>query len=135
MPRLTSTTNSIIKSGGVGSSAGWAVLAVKITFDPTAASASTGVTLPSGAVVVNVYSAGGATGGTNPTVDIGTSGDPDAFANELDADGLSNGAVAAVLGVSALTALSADTLIYAGVGASAATGGTCTVWVEYFVQS
>lgn len=98
-------------------------------FDPTAASAATGKILPKGAIPIWVSNIdGGATGGTTPTVDIGTSGDPDGFANELAADALSSPVVTgALLGVE----LTADTEIHAGVGASAATGGTVTVAVYY----
>ena len=55
-----------------------AIHALKIAFDPTAASADSGKTLPKGAIPLGVHSLGGATGGTNPTVDVGTSGDADA---------------------------------------------------------
>lgn len=105
------------------------------TVDPTAASAAitrtdgTPMTLPKGARPIAVQNLnGGATGGTNPTIDIGTSGDGDGFANEVDADGRTT-----FLGTGALigTVLTADTPVYAGVGASAATGGTVTFAIYY----
>ena len=104
----------------------------RVSSGTTAESASMGKTLPVGAIPLFAQNIdGGATGGTNPTVDIGTSGDPDGFANELDADG-ATGLIntGALLG----TELTADTVIYAGVGASAATGGTGTIGV-YFIMS
>ena len=103
------------------------------SFDPTAASAAISrtdgqtLTLPQGARVVAVMGDGGATGGTNPTVDIGTSGDGDAFVNEMDADG----ATITIGGASSGAAMSADTEVYGGVGASAATGGTVVVAILY----
>ena len=105
---------------------------IQFTLDPTAASADTGKTLPAGAVPLWVQNInGGATGGTNPTVDVGTSGDTDGFANELDADGIT-----ALTGGGALlgTALTADTAIYAGAGSAAATGGSCLIGVYYIMQ-
>ena len=104
---------------------------MQVSFDPTAASASTGSTLPKGAIPLWVQGLGGATGGTNPTVDIGTAGNDDGFSNELDADAFitsfsTNGAL---LG----TELTVDTLIFAGVGASAATGGTMQAIVAYMM--
>lgn len=101
----------------------------QFSFDPTAASAATGVTLPKGAIPIWVSNIdGGATGGTNPTVDIGTSGTANGFADELDADAISAPVVTGSLIGAELTA---DTAIYAGVGASAATGGTVTAAVYY----
>lgn len=126
------TTTGVIRSGGKGVSAGSVVLGLKISFDPTAASAATKYVLPAGSVVVDVVSMGGATGGTNPTVDIGFSGTTAGFANELDADGVSSAAVAGTIGTSARTVLAADTTIWVGVGASAATGGTAIVLILYF---
>ena len=105
------------------------LLAVKFSFDPTQASATVSKTLPAGAIPLFVQNVnGGATGGTNPTVDVGTSGDPDGFANELDADGATGFTnTGALMGVE----LTADTEVYAGVGASAATGGSVTAILYY----
>jgi hypothetical protein len=105
------------------------VLALQVTQDPTAASAGTGKYLPKGCIPLWVSNVnGGATGGTSPTIDVGTSVDPDGFANELDADGVTAPVVTgALLGVE----LTADTEIYAGVGASAATGGSVILNVYY----
>lgn len=98
-----------------------------LSFDPTQASASLGITLPKGAIVFPIQGLGGATGGTNPTVDIGTSGDGDAFAAEQDADATFSNGVGASTGVE----LTEDTEVFGGVGASAATGGTFTGLLQY----
>jgi hypothetical protein len=128
------STGGAAKESGV--TPGPLTMAVVISFDPTAStaaavrigtSATTGAffTLPAGAVPLYLLSLGGATGGTNPTVDIGSSGTPDGFFNEADADtkGTINGANGSlVLG----TGITADTRVFGKVGASAATGGTFT---------
>lgn len=111
-------------------------MAVVISFDPTSASAAavrigTSATsgsffsLPAGAIPLYLLTIGGATGGTNPTVDIGSSGTPDGFFNEADADtkGTINGASGSLVSG---TGLAAQTQVYGKVGASAATGGTFT---------
>lgn len=106
-------------------------LVLKASFDPTSASQVSLGKLPSGAIPIGVTSLGGATGGTNPTVDVGTSGDDDGLANELDADTLgAMTATGALLGA----ALSTQTEIFGKVGASAATGGTTTVLVHYIMS-
>lgn len=99
------------------------------SFDPTSASQVELFTLPKGAIPIMVASYGGATGGSNPTVDIGTTGDDDGYANELDAD------TAEIVNGGALlnTQITADTTIYGKVGASAATGGTTSVAVFYIM--
>jgi len=91
-----------------------------------------GAVLPKGARPVLIQSLGGATGGASPTMDIGASAnpaiaalataDPDYFANELDAD--TAGAAIALTGVGANIVALAPVQITAGVGASAAAGGT-----------
>jgi len=88
--------------------------------------------LPQGARPIGIQSLGGATGGASPTMDIGASAnpaiaalataDPDYFHNELDAD--TAGAIIALTGVGANIVALAPVQITAGVGASAATGGT-----------
>ena len=129
----TSYTGLIRQYGSAGKTGTPAVFpaVIQFSFDPTAATASVSKTLPKGAIPLFVQNIdGGATGGTNPTVDVGTSGDPDGFANELDADantGLTN--TGALIGVE----LTADTIIFAGVGASAATGGTVLAAVYYIM--
>ena len=103
--------------------------AITFSFDPTAASADTGKVLPAGCVPIAVLNVvPGATGGTNPTVNIGTLADPDGFGSGVDADGYTGlNYTGALLGVP----LTVNTPIYAGVGASAATGGTVVGAVLY----
>ena len=114
---------------------------VQISFDPTQSSAtnvrigtssSSGETLvlPAGAIPISIMTIGGATGGTNPTVDIGTSADDDGLFNEVDADGTgtlkgADGALAVAGG------LAADATVTGKVGSSAATGGTFTGILTY----
>lgn len=106
----------------------------RATFDPTAAVADTTIVLPKGAVLMGIFLDGGATGGASPTVDVGTSADTDGYLNEADADG----AAFYNIGSTEAGALwdmaveTTDTTIQAGVGASAATGGTVTMDVWYF---
>ena len=86
--------------------------------------------LPKGAVPTQFISLGGATGGTNPTVDIGTAADPDGFFNELDAD--LKGAVKGADGALAIgTGVPANVEVTANEGSSAATGGTVTGTFHY----
>ena len=97
------------------------------SFDPTSTSADTGIDLPKGARPVSIVPYGGTTGGTNPTVDIGTATSLAIFANEVASDATQT----APLGVLANTALTANTPVYGRVGASAATGGTFTFALVY----
>ena len=96
----------------------------------TSATAGEIFTLPKGAVPSSFISLGGATGGTNPTVDIGTAADPDGFFNELDAD--LKGAVKGADGALAIgTGVPANVQVTANQGSSAATGGTVTGTFHY----
>ena len=140
---LMRSTGGAAKESGV--TPGPLVMAVVISFDPTAAAAtavrigtssSAGAffTLPVGAVPLYLLTIGGATGGTAPTVDIGSSGTPDGFFNEADADtkGTMNGANGSlVVG----TGITAQTQVYATVGSSAATGGTFTGVFVYTIYN
>lgn len=104
--------------------------ALKLSFDPTQATAATGVILPKGAIPLAVRGMSGSTGGTNPTIDVGISGNGDGFADNLVSDAVTGETVTGVLlGIE----LTVDTEIFAGVGASAATGGTTTVIVQYIM--
>lgn len=116
------------KTGGDTDIAG-VVGMVRGSFDPTSASQIELFTLPKGAIPMYAVSYGGGTGGSSPTVDIGTTGDDDGIANELDADGAAVAYGGALLNVQ----LTADTVIYGKVGASAATGGTTSVAVAYIM--
>jgi hypothetical protein len=143
----TTTFQGIVRSnGGAGkgnSTPSVVTLSEVIAFDPTATSAtavkvgtssSTGndFVLPAGAVPISFMTIGGATGGTNPTVDIGTSADPDGFFNEADADtkGSLKGADGAlVVG----GGIAADVTVTGMKGVSAATGGTIVGVFTYTV--
>lgn len=123
--------HSNIQSGGRRKTAkGNVRLSLVGSFDPTSASQVSLFTLPAGSRPLDVISYGGATGGTNPTVDVGTA-DDDGLANELDADAVSSAVADGTGGALLGTVLADDTEIFGKVGASAATGGTTTVVVEY----
>ena len=126
------STFSKLRVGPKRASAGVAKLVGEISFDPTQTSAASGYILPKGAVITGITSLGGATGGTNPTVDIGISGGSAVIANEVDAD--TAGTAGTVEAAYLYVPLTADTEVYVGVGASAATGGTTTVAIEYYIQ-
>ena len=114
---------------------------VQISFDPTQSSATnvrigTSATsvetlvLPAGAIPISIMTIGGATGGSNPTVDIGTSADPDGLFNEVDADG--TGTIKGADGALAVAGgLAADATVTGNVGSSAASGGTFTGILTY----
>lgn len=125
----TTFRNSVRVAGASRTSwAGVPVLVMKASFDPTSATQILLGTLPAGSIPLGVQSLGGATGGSNPTVDIGTVASNAGIANEVDADTLTlTDATGALTGV----ALTVDTPIYGKVGASAATGGTTTVLISY----
>ena len=143
----TTTFQGIVRSNG-GAGKGNATpsvvtLSEVISFDPTASgatavrigtSATAGQTfvLPAGAIPISFMTIGGSTGGTNPTVDIGTSADPDGFFNEVDSDtkGTLKGADGALVVAGGITAASTVT---GSVGSSAATGGTVTGVFTYTV--
>ena len=133
-----STFQGIVRTnGGAGkgnSTPGVVSISVVVAFNPVGAGAAnvkvgtshtTGENfiLPDNAVPISFLSLGGATGGTNPTVDIGTSADPDGFFNEVDADtkgSLANAAGALVVGAG----IDGPVQVTANQGSSAATGGT-----------
>lgn len=130
-----STTSGYFRQKGKNGATPAVMLAsVEVTFDPTQANTTgTGVFLPAGAAptFAKVTNAG-ATGGTNPTVDVGLSGgNADALLAEADAD-TANAAILTT-GTALDAALAANTEITAGVGASAATGGTVTARVFYYM--
>jgi hypothetical protein len=142
----TTSFQGIIRSyGGQDKSSGVTpsnvILSAIVSFNPVGASAvavrvGTSATsgeifkLPKGAVPTQFISLGGATGGTNPTVDIGTAADPDGFFNELDAD--LKGAVKGADGALAIgTGVPANVQVTANQGDNAATGGTVTGTFHY----
>ena len=143
----TTTFQGIVRShGGAGkgnATPGVVSISEVVAFNPvggTAANVKVGTShtagenfiLPDNAIPISFLTIGGATGGTNPTVDIGTSADPDGFFNEVDADtkGTLKGADGALVVAGGITAASTVT---GKVGSSAATGGTVTGVFTYTV--
>lgn len=119
---------SIGRKGGTPDISGVVALA-RGSFDPTSSTQVELFTLPAGAIPMFAVTYGGGTGGTSPTVDVGTAVDDDGIANELSADT----AGAAYGGVLLNVQITADTAYYGKVGASAATGGTTSVAVGYIM--
>lgn len=109
---------------------GSVVLAAYGTFDPTSTAQVSLFTLPAGAIPLGVAGDGGATGGTNPTVVVGTGADDDGFAAAMDADAPSVGNSGALTG----TEITVNTEVFGKVGASAATGGTVGVTMTYVLS-
>ena len=118
-----------------GATSAGAIYAMRFSFDPTSASQVLLGTLPAGSVPLDVVGYGGATGGTNPTVDIGTVADDDGYANELDCDAVGTSAVAAgVIGALKNAKVTVATAVYGKVGSSAATGGTFSGSILYTIE-
>ncbi|UOF81822.1 hypothetical protein [Caudoviricetes sp.] len=132
---LTNFPNGITIGGGNQRSTTAGVEGVILaTFDPTSSTQILLGTLPAGAVPLDVVGYGGTTGGTNPTVDIGTVASSAGMANELDGDATASSAVAAgaagaLLGVQVTT----PTAVYGKVGSSAGTGGPMKVAIKFIV--
>lgn len=131
-----STTQANVRSGPRGDAAtvgnsGSVVLALPLSFLSTAATADLGITLPTGAIPLGFQHDGGATGGASPTFDMGTAATSDLFIAEGDAD---LAAHVGLNGAGANVAMTAPTAIYAGVGASAPTGGTITGMFLYIME-
>ena len=104
---------------------------IQFTFDPTQSFTGTGKIIPKGAIVLYAQNINGfATGGISPTIDIGLEGDPDAFGIEVVADAPSG---LVVNGIAIGQPLISDFEIFAGVGASAATGGSVLCAVHYMM--
>ena len=142
------TFQGVVRSnGGAGkgkATPGVVVMSEIISFNPVGAgavavrigeSATAGETfvLPGGAIPISYLGLGGATGGTNPTVDIGTAVDPDGFFNEVDAD-----LKGTLVGASGALVTSAGTsggpvTVTANQGSAAATGGTTTGVFTYSI--
>jgi len=108
-----------------------------MSFAADAASASMGVQLPKGAVILEVIHDGSGTGGSTPTFDVGTTSDPDGIINEGDADiGVGRttfGDTAAGILLITTGKLTSEDIV-AGVGANAATGGTVTFRIVYTID-
>ena len=132
-----STFQGIVRTNGGArkgeSTPGVVAISEVVAFNPVGAAANVKVgtshttgenfILPDNAVPISFLSLGGATGGTNPTVDIGTSADPDGFFNEVDAD--TKGSLVGAAGALVVGAgISGPVQVTANQGSSAATGGT-----------
>ena len=132
------TFQGVVRSygGGVKGTVTPGVMTQTVQFacDPTAAgatnvrigtssSAGQTLTLPAGAIILSVQTVQAAAGGSDPTIDLGTSVDPDGIANELPVDvkGEITGAAGALV---VAGGLAANATVTANVGASAATSGT-----------
>lgn len=125
----TTFRNSVRVAGAARNTvAGVPLLKFKASFNPTSASQILLGILPAGSIPLGVQSLGGATGGTSPTVDIGTAASNQGIANEVPANAVT---LTSTTGVLTGIPLTADTPIYGKVGASAATGGTVTVLINY----
>lgn len=128
------TYHGPVRSGprSANPNAGVCLMCMEFEFDPTqAAGTGTGYYLPSNVIPVDVICDGGATGGVNPTVDIGLTGDSDGLSNEQDADAATSAVAAGVGGALIHVLTTSEKEILAGVGASAATGGTVKCMVLY----
>lgn len=136
MSKVTRFTGGVAAGGAsTGATSAGAIYAMRLSFDPTSASQVLLGYIPAGAVPLDVVGYGGATGGTNPTVDIGTADDNDGYANELDCDAGSTSAVAAgTIGALKNTKVTSRTAVYGKVGASAATGGTFSGALLYTIE-
>lgn len=126
---VTNILNAFRTGTAPGSDIGTVVLVMKASFDPTSVPQIELFTLPKGAIPLYCYSLGGATGGTNPTVNVGTAGAATAFANGVRGDIFAQGT-----GTATGVELTANTVVYGKVGSSAATGGTTTVLLEYVMS-
>ena len=144
------TFQGVVRSYGGGSKGthtpGVMTQSVQISFDPTQSSATNvrigtsatsgeTLTLPAGAIPISLAVLGGATGGTNPTVDIGTSADPDGLFNEVDADTTGGDIVGAGGALAVAGGLVADATVTGMKGSSAATGGTFTGILTYVMAN
>ena len=137
--------------------AGSVCLQAQFYFDPTAdqgtdvqvsSTDTRKVVLPLNSVITGITFNGDATGGTNPTIDMGYTDfdggtgfvDVDGLLNEADADA---GAVVTVWGGDSTSGAALGDVdlpaterikIVGGKGASAATGGTITGIIHYYVK-
>ena len=157
----TTTFTGIVRSNGGDNDretyAGSVQLAAQFYFDPTAnagtdvqvsSTDTRKVVLPQNAVITGISFNGDATGGTSPTIDMGytdydggtTFVDIDGLLNEADADA---GAVVTVWGGDSTSGAALGDVdlpaterikIVGGKGASAATGGTITGIIYYYVK-
>ena len=132
-----STFQGIVRTNGGArkgeSTPGVVAISEVVAFNPVGAAANVKVgtshttgenfILPDNAVPISFLTIGGATGGTNPNVNIGTAADPDGFFVNADAD--TKGSLAGAGGALVVGAgISGPVQVTANQGSSAATGGT-----------
>lgn len=133
----TSTAILRTKGGQSAATPGSVLMSYYFSFTATAAAAAltdgTGgsLTLPSGFVPSYVQFNGAATGGTDPTFILGIAGDTDSLIAEGNADGglLTVDAGEATSGVGMGVKLTANKVVWGGVGTSAPTGGTVSGYI------
>lgn len=133
---MTTFTDSVKLGGGdLRFTEAGAVFYMPYSFDPTSSTAIQLGTIPPNAKVVDVVSFGGATGGTNPTINIGTTTTANELASGLRGDVTRSAMATNTIASGANTVVSAVTSapIYGKVGGSAATGGTAVGYVAYIV--
>mgnify|MGYP003334137570 FL=1 len=154
----TSTTTSVWRSGGGDTTktayAGSMLMVADFYLSATQVSGNvqksstdtTAVILPIGAVITEIQANAAGTGGTNPTFDLGFTlystgtASPEALLNEADADAgkqVFNWATATVPGASLGAVMSTSELVYitGRKGASAATGGSISGRITYYVPT
>ena len=132
-----STFQGIVRTNGGArkgeSTPGVVAISEVVAFNPVGAAANVKVgtshttgenfILPDNAVPISFLTIGGATGGTNPNVNIGTAAAPDGFFVNADAD--TKGSLAGAGGALVVGAgISGPVQVTANQGSSAATGGT-----------
>ena len=159
MANKTTFTGFVRSNGGDNSRttyAGSVPMQAQFYFDPTATAGTdvqvsstdtSKVILPKNTVVTGITFNGAATGGTNPTIDMGYT-DYDGGTDFVDIDGLLNeadadGGIATVWGGDATSGASLGNIalpateiikIVGGKGTSAATGGNVTGIIYYYVK-
>lgn len=154
----TSTTTSVWRSGGGDTTktayAGSMLMVADFYLSATQVSGNvqksstdtSAVILPVGAVITEIQANAAGTGGTNPTFDLGFTlystgtASPEALLNEADADAgkqVFNWATATVPGASLGAVMSTSELVYitGRKGASAATGGSISGRITYYVPT
>lgn len=133
---MTTFTDSVKLGGGdLRFTEASAVFYMPYSFDPTSATAIILGYVPPNAKIIDVVSFGGATGGTSPTINVGTTTTANELAAALRAD-VSRSAMATntiASGANAVISAVTSSPIYGKVGASAATGGTAVGYVAYIV--
>ena len=125
---MTRFADAVVSGDARDGVTGHLLTALRGSFDPTSETQVLIGYLPLGATPVAIQSLGGATGGTSPTVKIGTAADDDAFGASVDADTLT---ALTASGAGFAVETTAVTAVYGIVGSSAATGGTTEIILYY----